>query len=186
MQLTRRQVLAMTTAPLALRRAASPQHVSSERIVSPVYRFSVTRPAGWYTLMRGGLPSFYNFRAEQAGPQGEFPMGGASIDVLAQDGVDSTVSLKSWLDQEIAKQHGINVDMQTLEVTHRVRKARAIQVSFLQPRLGHLGPEYRFIIIAWQHGSRAFAAVLRYEDGDANAGEHKRALNSVVRSFEPM
>jgi hypothetical protein len=75
----------VSTVLLSAQPTGSKRSTRTDLIVSQKLGFSVVRPSDWFVSEGGDLPSFFNFPAEKAGPQGEFPPGGACIRILVQN-----------------------------------------------------------------------------------------------------
>ena len=157
-----------------------------DRVGVPALGFSVNRPVGWYTFKRGEAPSFYNFRAEKVGPQGEFPRGGAAIYLLAPDSCRDASDLLACAQQEVRKQDGINVQKTQIQGPSAVRGSFALQLSFDQRPIGDIDPMLHFLVILWPWRNQIVGMELSFEKGDADSVAKERALMDMVRSFTPL
>ena len=163
------------------------QNPSSKRIFSKDHGYSVVLPKRWYVYNGGDLPLFFNYRAEDALPQGQLPPGGAEIHLLlpAEWRQDNSVhSMSSWVAQEVRMHNGSHVKRNLIRGPAMSGRKRALQVSFDQLALGTPGQSLRLVAVFWQVKDRPFAAELSYVEGDSKGRQYQTVLLEMVRSFK--
>ncbi len=170
---------------------ASGGHVKSQaggrpdRIIDDKHGFSVMFPKGWFMFDNGDVPAFYNFSPENS-IQGNLPVGGASIELLVRDALKdqpSTHPLFAWADQEVGREHGINVGRQDIGGLAAVGASYALRVSFDRKALGTHAPSLHFVIILWQSEKGLFGARLCFIKNDPKGHQYEHLLRQIVESF---
>jgi hypothetical protein len=159
------------------------------RITAENYKFSIVFPRGWFVLESGAPPVLFSFAPEQAGPQGQFPPGGASIRMIVEDEAQPAQLadvLSSRADHDITANDGVGVQRKYIRGPVVTGASRALQVSFDQPALGSGEQSLRFVIVLWRYKSKVFEAELSYFKNDPNGGQHQRTVLDVMRSFRPI
>ena len=166
--------------------AVSPRPQSSlhgKRVINKKYKFSISRPEGWYVFLDAEVPGFYNFPADKMLPQGEFPPGGAAIQMYA-DRIDPAFEaggIAHWAGSIAEKVHGANVKEESIEAPGE----KGLQVTFERLPLGKPMVTKHFELLVWQTQGTMYGALLEYAKDDPRAEKYKEALFELMRSFRP-
>lgn len=160
--------------------------VPPNRISVRQFGFEVVRPSGWYAFGGAELPSFFNFPAEKAGPQGEFPSGGASIRILVRDRGDGSGELRKWAEAEVASHRGTNAGPREVTVTTATGAVPGVRVDFDQLAVSREGPAIHFVFLTWEFGRYLVGAELSYDKADRLSARDERALLELIHSFRPI
>jgi hypothetical protein len=155
------------------------------RAISRTYQFSVASPHGWFEFENADGMVFFNYRAEQSLPQGEFPPGGASINIRVRDTASAGRSgdlLPSRADHAIQMHHGVSVERGYVVGPKAIGVVRALRVSFDQVALSADLQSLHFVTVFWDFRGHSFEAELSYGKGDPRGGHDERVLLDLVRS----
>ena len=120
-------------------------------------------------------------------PQGDLPVGGASISILVNECPSHETSvdpLSVCADRRVKVFHGMNIERSTIMGPTSIPGSRALRLSLDLPLLGEPAQRIHTTLIFWRSEGNVIDIELSYIEGDRNSRKHEQAAYEIFRSFK--
>lgn len=158
----------------------------SKRFLSVKYGFSVPVPPKWFVAVRGNTPFYFNFAPVKATGGGYLPLGGATINVVAQDDLPSRQgreTLSEWADRDGDAGVAETFSERVIELPSETGIGRAVWSSFDLKMYGPDDQAQHQVNVYWEFHKRLFATHLVYVIGNLQGDELNDMLVRIMKGI---
>ena len=160
----------------------------AKRYLSIRYGFSVPVPPAWFVSTKDNTPFYFNFIPSSSRGGGSLPIGGATLNIVAQDDLPSRrgrETLSSWAETDADSGDARSLVERAAIFPSETNVERALWTAFDLKRYSPDDQAQHQVNIYWEFRNHLFATHLIYLNGDPHAKDYNQLLDRVMRGIRP-